>query len=106
MSMNEVRKYVIILSAEERQTLKAVIHKGSHPASLTLKARVLLKADISGDGEGWSDNRIVKALDTSLTPSTGPGSAWSRRGSTPSCAGNPANGRRSPAFSMARRKPG
>jgi len=67
MSVNEVRKYVVRLSAEERQTLEVVIHKGSHPASLTLKARILLKADISEAGEGWSDSRIVKALDTSVT---------------------------------------
>ena len=67
MPLNEVRKYVVRLSAEERQVLEAVIHKGRHPASLTLKARILLKADISGDGEGWSDRRIVSALDTSAT---------------------------------------
>jgi len=30
-----------------------------------LKARILLKADISEAGEGWSDSRIIKALDTS-----------------------------------------
>ena len=30
-----------------------------------LKARILLKADVSEAGEGWSDSRIVKALDTS-----------------------------------------
>jgi hypothetical protein len=27
---------------------------------------VLLKADVSDAGEGWSDSRIVKALDTSV----------------------------------------
>jgi len=27
---------------------------------------VLLKADVSEAGEGWNDNRIVRALDTSL----------------------------------------
>ena len=30
------------------------------------KARILFKADISDAGEGWSDGRIVKALDSSL----------------------------------------
>ena len=33
---------------------------------MILKARVLLKADVSDAGEGWSDSRIVKALDTSV----------------------------------------
>jgi transposase len=32
---------------------------------LVLKARILLKADVSEAGEGWSDSRIVKALDVS-----------------------------------------
>ena len=67
MSDTTVRKYVVRLSAEERQTLEAVIHKGTHAASLTLKARILLKADISRAGEGWSDGHIAKALDTSAT---------------------------------------
>jgi hypothetical protein len=30
-----------------------------------LKARILLKADVSELGEGWSDSRIIEALDTS-----------------------------------------
>jgi transposase len=32
-----------------------------------LKARILLKADVSEAGEGWSDSRIIKALDTSVS---------------------------------------
>ena len=32
-----------------------------------LKARILLKADVSEAGEGWSDNRIIAALDTSAS---------------------------------------
>ena len=38
MPENEVRKYIVRLSAEERQALEAVIHKGAHPASLTARA--------------------------------------------------------------------
>jgi transposase len=30
------------------------------------KARILLKADVSAAGEGWSDSRIAQALDTSI----------------------------------------
>ena len=65
MSEAAVKKYVVRLSAEERQTLAALISKGKHPAALVLKARILLKADVSEAGEGWSDSRIVKALDVS-----------------------------------------
>ena len=62
------QKYVVRLSAEERETLQPLLHKGRHPASQTLKARILLKADMSGADEAWDDERIVEALDTS--PST------------------------------------
>src|SRR5277367_2408578 len=64
MSEALVKKYIVRLSAEERMTLEAMINKGRHAASALLKARILLKADVSGAGEGWSDSRIVKALDT------------------------------------------
>jgi hypothetical protein len=62
-----VKKYVVRLSPEEREMLESLIHKGKHPASQVLKARILLKADISEAGDGWSDGRIVAALDTSLS---------------------------------------
>src|SRR5258708_12249452 len=62
-----VKKYVVRLSPEERETLESLIHKGKRPASQVLKARILLKADISEAGDGWSDGRIVAALDTSLS---------------------------------------
>jgi DNA-binding MarR family transcriptional regulator len=65
MSEALIKKYIVRLSAEERVTLEAIINKGRHAASALLKARILLKADVSEPGEGWSDSRIVKALDTS-----------------------------------------
>ena len=62
-----VKKYVVRLGAEEREQLQALIGKGKSPAKRLLKARILLKADISAAGEGWSDSRIIKALDTSAS---------------------------------------
>ncbi len=59
-----VKKYVVRLSREEREQLQALIGKGKSPAKRLLKARILLKADVSEAGEGWNDSRIVKALDT------------------------------------------
>jgi hypothetical protein len=64
MSEVAVKKYIVRLSTEERETLEALISKGKRPAAQVLKARILLKADVSEAGEGWSDSRIVKALDT------------------------------------------
>jgi hypothetical protein len=62
-----VKKYVVRLSGEERERLETLIRKGKSPAQRLLKARILLKADISEGGDGWSDSRITKALET--TPS-------------------------------------
>ena len=62
-----VKKYVVRLSAEERKQLQALIRKGKSPAKRLLKARILLKADVSEAGEGWSDRAIIKALDTSAS---------------------------------------
>jgi transposase len=69
MSAKEVsvKKYVVRLSAEEREQLRALIRKGKSSAQRLMKARILLKADVSEGGEGWSDNEIVEALETSLT---------------------------------------
>ena len=55
------------LSAEEREHLQTLIGKGKSPAKRLLKARILLKADVSEAGDGWSDSRIIKALDTSAS---------------------------------------
>ena len=62
-----VKKYVVRLSGEERERLEALIRKGKSPAQRVLKARILLKADVSEAGEGWSDSRIIRALDTSVS---------------------------------------
>jgi transposase len=62
-----VKKYVVRLSGEEREQLETLIRKGKSPARRLLKARILLKADVSEVGEGWSDSRIIGALDTSAS---------------------------------------
>ena len=61
-----VKKYVVRLSAEEREQLWDFIHSGKRSAQLLTKARILLKADVSEAGEGWSDGKIAEALDTSV----------------------------------------
>jgi transposase len=62
-----VKRYTVRLSPEERGGLEAMIRKGKSAATRLLKARILLKADISEAGEGWSDSRIVEALETSVS---------------------------------------
>lgn len=61
-----VKKYVVKLGCDERVQLEEFIRKGKRPAQLLTKARILLKADVSEAGEGWSDSKIAEALDTSI----------------------------------------
>ena len=61
---DSVKKYVVRLSGEEREQLETLIRKGKGPAQRLLKSRILLKADISEGGDGWSDGRIIEALET------------------------------------------
>ena len=65
--LDAVKKYVVRLSAEERQRLEDMIHSGRHAAGRLARARILLKADVSEAGEGWSDSRIMEALDVSAS---------------------------------------
>ena len=59
-------KYVVKLSTEEREQLGALISSGKRSAQLITKARILLKADASEVGEGWTDREIAAALDISI----------------------------------------
>ena len=61
-----VKKYVVRLNADERERLSEFIRSGKRSAQLLTKARILLKADVSDAGEGWSDSKIAAALDTSV----------------------------------------
>jgi transposase len=62
-----VKKYVVRLDADERKYLLDLLKKGKSSAKLQLKARILLKADVGGGRKGWSDNQIIRALDTSVS---------------------------------------
>jgi hypothetical protein len=61
-----VKKFIVKLSAEEREQLHALIQKGKAPVGQVLKARILLKADASEAGDGWSDSQIATAPETSI----------------------------------------
>ena len=78
-----VKKYVVRLSADERAQLNDLIRKGKRSAQLLTKARILLKADVSEGGEGWSDSRIAEALDTSIANILRTRRLWSKKGLRP-----------------------
>ena len=57
-----VKKYVLCEAeqAKEHEQLEALLGKEQFKAKRLLKARILLKADVSDAGEGWrSDSRIL-----------------------------------------------
>jgi hypothetical protein len=55
-------KQHITLTATERQELHAILHRGHTNVRLVTRARILLKL-----AEGWSRQRIIAALETSLS---------------------------------------
>jgi len=57
--------YVVTLTAEERSLLEGLIARGKAAAHKQLHARILLKADVSGGREEWTDKRIAEAVETS-----------------------------------------
>jgi len=61
-----VKKYIVKLSGEQRERLNTLIQKGKRRARQLVKPRILLKADASEAGEGWSDNQLTTALDTGV----------------------------------------
>src|SRR4051795_6974858 len=60
------KKYRVTLTAEERQRLEQMLHKGKGGARTLTHARILLKADAAPDGPAWPDEQIRHALDVGL----------------------------------------
>jgi len=56
-----LKKYIVRLTDEERETLEKLVKKRGVAAQRVRRARILLKAD--ADGPGWTDARIAEALD-------------------------------------------
>lgn len=54
------KKYIVRLTTEERERLKALISKGRASARKIRNAQVLLKVD--ADGPGWIDEQVADAF--------------------------------------------
>ena len=65
--VGRLRKFVFRLTPEVRTLLEGMIRCGQGAANRLLKARILLKADVSENGPGWLDERIAEALENSLS---------------------------------------
>jgi len=55
-----IKKYIVRLTDDERQTLKQVVHKFKGTSQQVRRAQVLLKAD--AEGPGWTDAKIAEAF--------------------------------------------
>src|SRR5512134_2066645 len=62
-------KYIVRLTAEEREQLTALISKGKASAAKIRHAHVLLKAD--ADGPNWPDAQIAEAFSVHLNTVAG-----------------------------------
>ena len=56
-------KFIVRLTAEQRDELERLAATGERAAATITRARILLKADAQGDA--WADDSIAQALDTS-----------------------------------------
>ena len=61
-----MKKSIVKLGEEEREELQELIAKGQTSARKLTHARILLKADSSESGPGWTDQRIAEALEVSV----------------------------------------
>lgn len=60
-----MKKYVVTLTAEERQDLLDLIAAGKAAAQKLAHARILLKADAADGGPAWPDHKIAEAVEVS-----------------------------------------
>jgi transposase len=61
-----MKKYIVELTAAQREELSQMISTGKASARELTHARILLKADEGPYGPGWSDAQIQEALDISI----------------------------------------
>lgn len=61
-----MKRYIVQLTSEERETLTKLTTSGRSPARLFTRARIILKADQGDDGPAWPDEKISEALDVTV----------------------------------------
>ncbi len=63
-----MKRYRVTLTGEEREEIGRLLARGKADVRKLKHAQVLLKADEAEGGPGWTDERIVGALDVGLAP--------------------------------------
>lgn len=61
------KKYMVTLTDEERQRLRALIASGKGAARKLMHARILLKADRRGGKPSWKDATIAEGLEVGIS---------------------------------------
>lgn len=56
-------KMIVRLNASQREALGRIVRTGTRSAAMQRRAHILLKTDVAGPN-GWSDDQIAEALDT------------------------------------------
>jgi len=56
------KRYRVTLEVEERESLEQLLAKGKADVRRLKHAQILLKADESKGGPGWSDSRVAEAV--------------------------------------------
>ena len=65
--MGKESKYIVRLSADERQELQTLVDRGRGTKSARQRARVLLKADQAEGAPSWPDERVAEFAEASLS---------------------------------------
>ena len=60
------KKYIVLLSLEERGELGTLVRTGKAAAHKRSHAQILLQADMSEGGSGWTDEQISQGLGVSV----------------------------------------
>ena len=66
------KKYIVTLTAGERQHLTGLVSAGKRSALTITRARILLKADQADGGPAWDDARVAEARLIALACSAPP----------------------------------
>ena len=75
-----MKKYIVKLAEEERVDLSKLIGQGRASARKLTHARILLKADSSAGGPGWTDQAISEALEVGTATARARAAALCGRG--------------------------
>jgi hypothetical protein len=60
-----MKKYLVTLTADERDQLTTLVTAGKAAAKKIAHARILLKADSADGGPAWADEEIAEAVEVS-----------------------------------------